>query len=845
MTTLRVTTARSPSPEFSDVTSGTPTTETAVYGIPTSPPPGPQPTPVPRNRNKVYPSFADAVVPFLRRSSRPGEYKHGRLQKEDDIRLLILHQAEDSKSNIECSFLEVSLLENSQKYRALSYYWGVENSGSFVTVLRDRIDKRGQSRHKDKWRSAILFAKKPRFSVRDNLYAALRHFREKDRDVVLWIDALCINQENKKEKSAQVARMAEIYSSADSVCVWLGEGNVGNIGGMTFAKKVLDLVQFDQIIKDEKSALKWDALANVMKSPWFSRRWVIQEVAYAKRVTLHNGYESLHWVDFADAVTLFARNFEDIKDLFKNSREYPDPDHLVDVPALGANALINANSNLFRRSATTPRLSCLASLETLMATLSTFEASDPCDTVYALLSIAKRSPATIRLAEPPTDPRVDDANQLLLQPIKPDYTKDPRHVFIEFTKFCIYSSGSLDIICRPWAPTGRRRHSTFDTESRRAKNIVLPSWIPSLSEAPFGAPEDELNGRVNGDSFVGLPDDVLYKAAGTTLAWAKFGEEAGPHNATKDRNVVDDVPLQAERKKGPESPDLLSNRAVPRASAITSPDLPKIVVQSSTPQPSEEILSSKRRKLDHARHLDSLEPSSGLQTTPKLPSKMPSNPKRSTSYDPRHESVEGMIPEPKVEFDGTLIVKGFQIDSIKKVSPRVPQGVVLRECLEMGNWNEWDTDELSSVSEELWRTMIADRWQKGRNPPPWYRRACMHVLARSTTNGDINTGVLIAKEKSSTEVEYLRQVNRTVWNRCFLRTAKHYWYGLGPRKTRVGHIVCILLGCSVPVILREHESKECYELIGESYIHTQMDGEALGSRSNEEVERDCVIYKLR
>ena len=121
----------------------------------------------------------------------------------------------------------------------------------------------------------------------------------------------------------------------------------------------------------------------------------------------------------------------------------------------------------------------------------------------------------------------------------------------------------------------------------------------------------------------------------------------------------------------------------------------------------------------------------------------------------------------------------------------------------------------------------------------------MHCLARSTTNGDINTGVLIAIGKSSTEVEYLKQVDRTVWNRCFLRSNKHNWYGLGPRKSQVGDIICILLGCSVPVILREHESKEYFELIGESYIHTMMDGEALGSRSNEEVAKGCVNYKLR
>ena len=55
-----------------------------------------------------------------------------------------------------------------------------------------------------------------------------------------------------------------------------------------------------------------------------------------------------------------------------------------------------------------------------------------------------------------------------------------------------------------------------------------------------------------------------------------------------------------------------------------------------------------------------------------------------------------------------------------------------------------------------------------------------------------------------------------------------------PNETRVGDLICILYGCSVPVILREIKDPNTqetlhYELIGESYIYVLMDGEAVES----------------
>ncbi|KAF8853256.1 HET-domain-containing protein, partial [Acephala macrosclerotiorum] len=59
-------------------------------------------------------------------------------------------------------------------------------------------------------------------SVTQNLAEALRYLRYEDKIRTLWIDAICVNQLDMAERTSQVKRMADIYSAASRVVVWLG-----------------------------------------------------------------------------------------------------------------------------------------------------------------------------------------------------------------------------------------------------------------------------------------------------------------------------------------------------------------------------------------------------------------------------------------------------------------------------------------------------------------------------------------------------------------------------------------------------------------------------------------------
>jgi hypothetical protein len=78
-------------------------------------------------------------------------------------------------------------------------------------------------------------------------------------------------------------------------------------------------------------------------------------------------------------------------------------------------------------------------------------------------------------------------------------------------------------------------------------------------------------------------------------------------------------------------------------------------------------------------------------------------------------------------------------------------------------------------------------------------------------------------------VSFLRRVQSVIWNRKFFVSKANRWIGLAPTDARVGDLICILYGCSVPVILRPQtvDGRDVWILIGECYVHGLMDGEAM------------------
>jgi hypothetical protein len=109
----------------------------------------------------------------------------------------------DEHGPIECNIFDYDLSKGSSSghiYEALSYCWG-SNARSELMILNGE--------------SAL---------VTRNLHTALLHLRDRQLQRTLWVDALCINQDDTDEKNRQIPLMRTIYAQATHVVVWLGEG---------------------------------------------------------------------------------------------------------------------------------------------------------------------------------------------------------------------------------------------------------------------------------------------------------------------------------------------------------------------------------------------------------------------------------------------------------------------------------------------------------------------------------------------------------------------------------------------------------------------------------------------
>lgn len=619
--------------------------------------------------NVEWSSLINAVVAlnkpnqlnFQYRSLQPGE-----------IRLVIIRPGKfDDKLQLD---VRIAPLTDKLRYKALSYEWGF-GPAMFEIILRDYTIV--PSTTLERVRLQFFRGVGTKFYVRQNLINALRHLRDREKPVVMWIDALCIHQADKAEKADQIAQMASVYSGATNVDVWLGTATQNTDNAMDFVSEVVN----DEAVRHVSgSRADWADLMNLMSSRWFSRRWVIQEVAVAKKVTVHCGLKKISWLDFSDAVTIF-NDRKDVVAATEDNQTRPQPALAIGfnvLAAMGATMLIQAKSLAIERHLD-DRIEMKLSLEKLVCNLTSFDAGDPRDIIYAVLPISRDSPKELR----------------------PNYDHSLLQVYTEFVQYCIKSSKSLDILCRHWTPT----HTTIKQPDKSVFETTLPTWMSRLDRAAFGPPDQIFRGRRNANSLVSINARSYNTSRGCPNIGVQFGNK------------------------------------------LMDPDAdPKLLIET---------------------------------------------------------------------YDGTLMVNGIILGPIRDLTSRIIPGKLPHELLAMAGWTHSLQDtkpKLEEVPDMLWRTLMADRDAQDKTSETFYRRACLRCLVNEDVNGDIDVQALMSSAYVGDDMhaklrEFLKRTQEVIWNRKAFRAGEENFFGLGPKEARLGDLLCILYGCSVPVILREVAEK--------------------------------------
>ena len=289
-------------------------------------------------------------------------------------------------------------------YEALSYTWGDSQKECSISCGSESI------------------------AITANLAAALLQLRTPDTPRALWIDQICINQDDVDERSKQVALMHKIYSKAEKVVIWLGEEGPDDEMAFRFVPVLLSHlpplstshggVARQGLIAREVLPIvgspAWIALSSVFSRPYFRRSWIVQEVALARHAVVHCGPHVIDW-DLLAAASSYQMgqldsDAENAHDAVAAIMEFHRKDHGK------GNNIADALFRSYR-----------------------FNCTDPRDKVFAMLGLV---PALV---------------------LQPDYSERVEDVYLNMTRLVILKLGNLDILCCVYHPK---------------TSATLPSWVP-------------------------------------------------------------------------------------------------------------------------------------------------------------------------------------------------------------------------------------------------------------------------------------------------------------------------------------------------------------------------------
>ncbi|KAI1124910.1 heterokaryon incompatibility protein-domain-containing protein [Nemania abortiva] len=419
-----------------------------------------------------------------------GDIPH--VSSQSEIRLLQVLPSGDDRTPMKFRLFKTAL-QNAPPFTALSYVWGDPEKTEAVIVNAIKVP------------------------ITINLYSALSHIQylfqtsdmEPIRGNLLWVDALCINQEDLDEKGHQVALMGDIFQSAANVVAWLGEGDsytelairtIEEIGAAMPQDFILGGVPSEdwldalphvwsrgEGLADEVFNRPLQAVENFMKRSYWSRSWIVQEIVLARKDPLfmvsgtilkYSALEKLMflWDGILESSSIpYESRLAILKSLS------PRGSSLSSIYWL-RNVVRKDSGDIGRVRHDWPQGILQMAADGMMAT-------DPRDNIFAFCGLGLTS-------------------------LTPDYTASIRRIYSRFAKEAI----ELGLSSQVWQYAGvgltKATNATYS----------LPSWVPDLPSIahlrgtipPLFSQGFTSNGGLDGEQ-VGVDDDSCLSCLGYSI----------------------------------------------------------------------------------------------------------------------------------------------------------------------------------------------------------------------------------------------------------------------------------------------------------------------------------------
>ncbi|KAF2443422.1 HET-domain-containing protein [Karstenula rhodostoma CBS 690.94] len=245
------------------------------------------------------------MAAIVDRSVELKPYEYEPLSTPNTIRIFCLEPSDAESDPLNGYLLhfdryeELAKAYHWQKYTAVSYTWGVPNFSERLKMNKPGIEHESY------------------LTITASVRVMLEHFRKRHKRLYLWIDAICLNQNDGAEKAQQIPLMGEIYHQAHKSYFWLGleEGFQ--------AAKVFTYFHLLAITEsrpnttsssgnDHPETNATNQVQEFLKRGWFFRRWILQEAGLSRHGIMWCGRHTIQYDLFVFACRKLSRNDFDI-----------------------------------------------------------------------------------------------------------------------------------------------------------------------------------------------------------------------------------------------------------------------------------------------------------------------------------------------------------------------------------------------------------------------------------------------------------------------------------------------------------------------------------------------------
>ena len=220
---------------------------------------------------------------------------------KQEIRVVSLHAGADD-APISCT-VETVLLSQARPFSALSYCWGSADDIAVITLNGDSV------------------------TIRRNLWYFLKSLRHLKGTLSIWVDYICINQEDVAERGHQVQLMADIYKNAHTVYAWLGRSTESSDLTMDH------MMEHSLALGRPHNATAYWGYKELVRRAYWARIWIVQELVLAKEIWVVVGRKTVRWDTFVNTFRLDGDHddrsmivFSRIRRLIKGQRSASQPD---------------------------------------------------------------------------------------------------------------------------------------------------------------------------------------------------------------------------------------------------------------------------------------------------------------------------------------------------------------------------------------------------------------------------------------------------------------------------------------------------------------------------------------